>query len=96
MNQFLDKIRAVRETLNTADIVENIAHNVMQDLIDAGFEPELIKTNPKKTHTWRIMPKRELPEEAMEEFNDIKQQRTVYNVEQEKQRLRQLKSAMLK
>lgn len=76
MSQFMDRMKMIREATNKQYIVEDIAFMVMEDLKDAGFDPQLVKHKVNKPMSWRIHSKVELSPEDQKRFDEIKDKST--------------------
>lgn len=71
--------------------VQRIADFVLEDLKEAGFNPELIKNNPKKPKTWRIESRDFLNDKQQKEFDKIKDESTELWKEAEQNNIRELR-----
>jgi len=91
----LDQLKIARESINTKNIAEDMAYFVMHDLEKAGFQSILVKPHEKKPKTWRIIPKDELDEEQMKEYQRLKEERVDYWRDQAMEQLRKTRKAML-
>ena len=92
----MDRMRLIKDATNKKHITEDIAFMVMEDLKDAGFEPELIKNNPNRPSTWRIHPKTQLSPEDQQKFDEIKDKSTDEWRTDYKIRLKNLKKDILR
>jgi len=69
-----ESIKNVRQTYNYGASKERIASFVCDDLREAGYDPELIKPNPKKPKTWYVDNKSFLTTEEKKKFDKLKQE----------------------
>jgi len=97
VGQISYKIEEIRNYLNKQNMITDIALCVQDDLKNEGYDTELVKHNPKKTSTWKIIPKNlNMTKEQMEEFEKKKQQATDYWVRIMKENLHEYKRTLLK
>ena len=69
-----ENVKNIRQTYNYGASKERIASFVCEDLEEAGFNPELIKPNPKKPKTWYLANKKFLNKEQQKKFDKLKQE----------------------
>jgi len=91
------KIIEAKNLMNKNNIITDIALCVQDDLKCDGFDTELIKHNPKKPSTWRIVPKnKNLSKEKLEEFEEKKKKAQDYWVKEMKSNLKEYRKSLLK
>jgi len=96
MSHFMDRMKMIREATKKQNIVEDIAYMVMEDLKDAGFDPQLVKHKVSKPMSWRIHSKVELSPEDQKRFDEIKDKSTEEWKIDYKIRLKNLKRDILR
>lgn len=73
-----EMISELRKQLNVKQIAEDMANLVIEDLGLDGFEAKLVKHNPKRPKTWKIMPVNTLDDEEQKRFDEIKEKQVTY------------------
>lgn len=73
-----EMIKELRKQLNVKQIAEDMANLVIDDLGEEGFEAKLVKHNPKKPKTWKIIPVNTLNDEEQKRFDEIKETQVTF------------------
>jgi len=85
----------IKKNYTRINSIQRIADFVLEDLRDAGFNPELIKQNPKKPKTWRIENKDFLNDKKQKEFDKIKDESTEIWKEAEINNIKEIRKVII-
>jgi len=71
-------IKLLKKQLDVKQIAQDMAELVIFDLQEEGFEAKLVKHNPKKPKTWKIIPVNMLNSEEQKRFDEIKETQVTF------------------
>lgn len=71
-------IKMLKQQLDVKQMAEDMAAFVIEDLKMEGFDAKLVKHNPKKPKTWKIIPVNMLNAEDQKRFDKIKEEQVTF------------------
>ena len=71
-------INMLRQQLNVKQMAEDMANFVIDDLKEEGFSAKLVKHNPKRPKTWKIVSIDELNDKDQKKFDKIKEEQVTF------------------
>ena len=88
-------IKMLRQQLDVKQMAEDMAEFVIEDLKEEGFDAKLVKHNPKKPKTWKIISVNMLNDEDQERFDKIKEEQVTFYRDNKISQIKDIKKGII-